>query len=153
MSTFDESKHPRDNDGKFTDKGGENSKAGEAKRVFELADKLGIDYNKDTSFQTIKARVEQAEKKGFINVQLFAPGIKNQSEKELNRSLKSYTAQRDLHIDKIKHPEKYLEAVRLDDENYMQGIKIKWAKEAEEHQRRIDEVKERLKNDFGRRDV
>lgn len=59
---FDESKHPRDGDGKFTDKGGENSKAGEAKRVFELADKLGIEYNKDTSYQTIKARVEQAEK-------------------------------------------------------------------------------------------
>ncbi len=53
---FDESKHPRDGDGKFTDKGG-----GEAKRVFELADELGIPYDRDTSYQTLKAKVEEAQ--------------------------------------------------------------------------------------------
>lgn len=62
MKRFEESKHPRDNDGKFTDKGGVNSGAGEAKRIFELAEKLGIEYNKNTSYQTVKARVEQAQK-------------------------------------------------------------------------------------------
>ena len=153
MNRFEESKHPRDKDGQFTNNGGGNSGAGEAKRIFELAEKYGIEYNKDTSYQTVKARVEQAERKNFIDVQLFAPGIKNQSEKELKRSLKSYTVQRDLHKDKIQHPEKYLDAFRLDDENYVQGIKIKWAKEVVEHQRRIDQIKERLKNDFGRRNV
>lgn len=150
---FDENKHPRDDEGRFADKSGKNSNTGEAKRVFELAEKYGIEYNRDTNYQALKARVEQKARKGFINIQLFSPGIKQQSENELNRSLKSYTAKRDLHIDKIKHPEKYLEAVRLDDENYMRGIIIKWTKEVEEHQRRIDEIKERLKNEFGRRDV
>lgn len=42
---FDEDKHPRDGDGKFTDKGG-----GEAKRVFELADELGVHYDRNTSY-------------------------------------------------------------------------------------------------------
>ena len=32
MNRFKENEHPRDNDGKFTDKGGGNSEAGEAKR-------------------------------------------------------------------------------------------------------------------------
>lgn len=54
---FDESKHPRDGDGKFTDKGG-----GEAKRVFVLADELGVTYDRDTSYQALKARVEEAQK-------------------------------------------------------------------------------------------
>lgn len=53
---FDESKHPRDGDGKFTDKGG-----GEAKRVFELADKLGVPYDRNTSYQAVKARVDEAQ--------------------------------------------------------------------------------------------
>lgn len=54
---FDESQHPRDGDGKFTDKGG-----GEAKRVFELADELGVPYDRETSYQALKARVEEAQK-------------------------------------------------------------------------------------------
>lgn len=54
---FEESKHPRDGDGKFTDKGG-----GEAKRVFKLADELGVPYDRNTSYQTVKARVEEAQK-------------------------------------------------------------------------------------------
>lgn len=53
---FEENKHPRDGDGKFTDKGG-----GEAKRVFELADELGVPYDRNTSYQTVKARVEEAQ--------------------------------------------------------------------------------------------
>ncbi len=53
---FDEDKHPRDGDGKFTDKGG-----GEAKRVFELADELGVHYDRNTSYQALKAKVEEAQ--------------------------------------------------------------------------------------------
>ena len=53
---FDETQHPRDNDGKFTDKGG-----GEAKRVFELADELGVPYDRNTSYQALKARVEESQ--------------------------------------------------------------------------------------------
>lgn len=53
---FDEGKHPRDGDGKFTDKGG-----GEAKRVFKLADELGVPYDRNTSYQALKAKVEEAQ--------------------------------------------------------------------------------------------
>ena len=53
---FDEDKHPRDGDGKFTDKGG-----GEAKRVFELADELGVHYDRNTSYQALNAKVEEAQ--------------------------------------------------------------------------------------------
>lgn len=42
---FEESKHPRDGDGKFTYKGG-----GEAKHIFELADELGVPYDRNTSY-------------------------------------------------------------------------------------------------------
>lgn len=60
---FEESKHPRDGDGKFTDKGG-----GEAKRVFELADELGVPYDRNTSYQTVKARVEEAQKNEVVEL-------------------------------------------------------------------------------------
>lgn len=54
---FEESKHPRDGDGKFTYKGG-----GEAKHIFELADELGVPYDRNTSYQALRARVEEAQK-------------------------------------------------------------------------------------------
>lgn len=60
---FDESKHPRDGDGKFTDKG-----VGEAKRVFELADKLGVPYDRNTSYQALKARVEETQKNDVVEL-------------------------------------------------------------------------------------
>lgn len=60
---FDESKHPRDSDGKFTDKSG-----GEAKRIFELADELGVPYDRDTSYQTLKARVEEAQRNDVVEL-------------------------------------------------------------------------------------
>lgn len=60
---FDESKHPRDGDGKFTDKGG-----GEAKRVFELADELGVPYDRNTSYQALKARVEETQKNDVVEL-------------------------------------------------------------------------------------
>ena len=54
---LEESKHPRDGDGKFTYKGG-----GEAKHIFELADELGVSYDRNTSYQVLKARVEEVQK-------------------------------------------------------------------------------------------
>lgn len=60
---FEESKHPRDGDGKFTDKGG-----GEAKRVFELADELGVPYDRNTNYQTLKAKVEEAQKNEVVEL-------------------------------------------------------------------------------------
>lgn len=70
MNAFEESKHPRDKDGKFTDSGGGNLGAGEAKCIFELAEKYGIEYNENTSYQALRARVEQAEKAKQKNISL-----------------------------------------------------------------------------------
>lgn len=35
---------------------------GEAKRVFDKADELGVDYDRDTNYQTLKAKVDEAQK-------------------------------------------------------------------------------------------
>ncbi len=87
---FEESKHPRDGDGKFTDKGG-----GEAKRVFELADKIGVPYDRNTSYQALKARVEEAQKYEVVELsddnelaRLIASSDENK-----NRVIRDYIAQ------------------------------------------------------------
>lgn len=117
-----EDKHPRDEDGKFTDKGG--SSIGEARRLFARAKELGVPIDKDyINFNALKTKVAEKEKelqsannddtikntrKGFINIQLFAPGrLENQTVKELNKSIKSTQKSIDLHKDKIKNPQKY----------------------------------------------
>lgn len=71
MANFDESKHPRDDDGKFTDGNGSqwttskrdysNVQGGEAQRVFDEAKQLGIDTKGIDNLDVIKARI--AEKK------------------------------------------------------------------------------------------
>lgn len=71
MANFDESKHPRDDDGKFTDGNGSqwttskrdysNVQGGEAQRVFNEAKQLGIDTKGIDNLDVIKARI--AEKK------------------------------------------------------------------------------------------
>ena len=72
MADFDESKHPRDDDGKFTDGNGSrwttskrdysNVQGGEAQRVFDEARQLGVDTKGIDNLDVIKARI--AEKKG-----------------------------------------------------------------------------------------
>lgn len=86
MNTFDESKHPRDSDGKFTDKGGE------AKRIFELADKLGVKYDRNMSYQTLKARVAEAQKNEVVELSddnELARLIASSDEKK-NKIIKDY---------------------------------------------------------------
>lgn len=71
MANFDESKHPRDDDGKFTDGTGSqeittkrdssNAQGGEAQRVFDEAKQLGIDTKGIDNLDVIKAKI--AEKK------------------------------------------------------------------------------------------
>lgn len=40
----------------------EGNQSGEAKRVFEQADSLGVDYDRDTNYQAVKAKVDEAQK-------------------------------------------------------------------------------------------
>lgn len=150
MNRFEESKHPRDNDGKFTNKSGGNSEAGEAKRIFELAEKYGIEYNKDTSYQTVKARVEQAEKKSFINVQLFAPGLKDQSPKELQKSIKSHEKVIALHQYKIAHPELYIDDYKSAREEDIRHTVEYWKKEISNHQNMLEKAKKYLEEKNGK---
>lgn len=62
MANFDESKHPRDDGGKFTDGNG-----GEAKRVFDEAQRLGIDTKGIDNLDVIKAKVEEKKRSNHIN--------------------------------------------------------------------------------------
>lgn len=68
MANFDESKHPRDDDGKFTDGNASqwttskrdysNVQGGEAQRVFDEAKQLGIDTKGIDNLDVIKAKIE-----------------------------------------------------------------------------------------------
>lgn len=115
MANFDESKHPRDGGGKFTDGNG-----GEAKRVFEEAQRLGIDTKGIDNLDVVKAKVEEKkrlqsdgesgkikQRNGFIDIQLFAPGIEKQSPKELEKTIKSTEKKIAEHKDKIQNPRKH----------------------------------------------
>lgn len=72
MANFDESKHPRDDDGKFTDGNGSpwttskrdysNVQGGEAQRVFDEAKQLGIDTKGIDNLDVIKAKVEEKKR-------------------------------------------------------------------------------------------
>lgn len=72
MANFDESKHPRDDDGKFTDGNGSrwttskrdysNVQGGEAQRVFDEAKQLGIDTKGIDNLDVIKARLAEKRK-------------------------------------------------------------------------------------------
>lgn len=73
MANFDESKHPRDDDGKFTDGNGSqwttskrdysNVQGGEAQRVFDEAKQLGVDTKGIDNLDVIKARIAEKKKK------------------------------------------------------------------------------------------
>ncbi len=130
MANFDESKHPRDDDGKFTDGNGSqwttskrdysNVQGGVAQRVFDEAKQLGIDTKGIDNLDVIKAKVEEKkrlqsdggsgkikQKNGFIDIQLFAPGIDKQSPKELEKTIKSTEKKIAEHKDKIQNPRKH----------------------------------------------
>lgn len=72
MADFDESKHPRDDDGKFTDGNGSrwttskrdysNVQTGEAQRVFDEAKQLGVDTKGIDNLDVIKAKVEEKKR-------------------------------------------------------------------------------------------
>ncbi len=72
MANFDESKHPRDDDGKFTDGNGSrwttskrdysNVQGGEAQRVFDEAKQLGIDTKGIDNLDVIKAKIEEKKR-------------------------------------------------------------------------------------------
>ena len=40
----------------------ESNQSGEAKRVFEQADRLGVDYDRDTNYRAVRAKVDEAQK-------------------------------------------------------------------------------------------
>lgn len=72
MANFDENKHPRDDDGKFTEGNGSqwttskrdysNVQGGEAQRVFDEAKQLGIDIKGIDNLDVIKAKVEEKKR-------------------------------------------------------------------------------------------
>lgn len=163
---WSEDKHPRDEDGKFTDKGG--SPIGEAQRLFARAKELGVPIDKDyINYNALKTKVAEKEKelqsannddtikntrKRFINIQLFAPGrLENQTVKELKRTAKSLQENIDLHKDKIKNPAKYCQDWDSIDKQKKKGRIKFWEKEIKNHSEQLVKAKKLIGEKNGKK--
>lgn len=100
MANFDESKHPRDDDGKFTD--GNGSRWTTSKRDYS-----NVQGEEKKRLQSNGESGKIKQRNGFIDIQLFAPGIDKQSSKELEKTIKSTEKKIAEHKDKIQNPRKY----------------------------------------------
>lgn len=113
---WDENKHPRDGDGKFTGKEGAQNTSG---RKFKI-------FTKPTTGNTTNSPNKEGK---LINLQVFAAKLTEQSEKELKKSQKSYQKQINIHKKKIANPAIYIEKWDTKSEEYKQGIITRWTKE------------------------
>lgn len=162
MADFDESKHPRDDDGKFTDGNGSrwttskrdysNVQGGEAQRVFDEAKQLGVDTKGIDNLDVIKAKVEEKkrlqsdsgsgkikQRDGFIDIRLFG-SIKDQTPKELAKTIKSEQKRIAEHKEKIQNPEKYSPNWDNEDKNIREGRIKYWQKEIANHTNMLDQA-------------
>lgn len=147
MANFDESKHQRDDGGKFTDGNG-----GEAKRIFDEAQRLGIDTKGIDNLDVIKAKVEEKkrlqsdgesgkikQRNGFINLRLFGR-IKDQTPKELAKTIKSEQKRIAEHKEKIQNPEKYSPNWDNEDIKAREGRIKYWQKEIANHTNMLNQA-------------
>ncbi len=110
MAQFREEEHPRDNDGKFKEKGASD-------RVNELVDKYSDTPDED-------------------KVVISAP--KNSFNKD--KAIKSYKKQIDKHSDKIKNPQNYIPDWEHKSEQYKNGVINYWEKEIKNFKNQIKEI-------------
>lgn len=118
---WDESKHPRDNDGKFA-----------------RYNSMSIDELKEEI--TIKPHFLK------IDLQFFTEkDINNQSSNSLKRAIRKYKSNIILHTDKINNPHKYIPEWDSLDIREQNGIKKRWNKEIITYSNSINERIEELK--------
>ena len=129
---WEESKHPRDSDGRFSKVGSESERDN---LIIEIEDE------KPTVIEPSHVLVK-------INLDFFAEkDIANQSSNSLKRALRKYRANILLHEDKISHPMRHFPDWNSYDERYKRGLIRKWRKEIENFSvsisDRIEELKKR----------
>ncbi|MBQ8393205.1 MAG: hypothetical protein IJX51_05475 [Clostridia bacterium] len=122
MAEFKESEHPRDKDGKFTDK---NSTSKSKFRIL---------------FNALKKR------KVRINLQFFSEkAIKNQTDEEIKSGIKNLKKVRELHEYKISHPQEYYVNWDKMSKIEQEGRLWTWQKEINNHTKGIDDRLEELR--------
>ena len=155
MAQWDESKHKRDDDGKFTEQNSQKAYQEEVAKAI-LKDK-GISSDHMQGNQMIERYNElicktgrydrQSGKKVHItkmHIQLFAAKLSDDSEKELCKSRRSYKKVIDIHKEKISNPKKYIENWEQKTQQEQNGLINYWKKEIIEAERRLKEIKEIL---------
>lgn len=125
MKEFDESKHPRGDDGKFTD--GNNS--GKTQWITSKRDYSNVQGIDKKVLQSDNGNDKITKNQSFIDIQLFAPSLEDQSPKELEKTIKSTQKSIDLHKQKIANPEQYCATWEQYDERKKQGAIKFWEKE------------------------
>ena len=125
---WSESDHPRDEDGKFTDKQSKFDR-----QQFEK-EKLASKFAETDGKTSIP----------FINPQLFSLGIEQMSYKELVRSQKSIEKKKSLHEDKISNPAKHIPNWDSYSEQKKIGQIKSWRKEITNYNNQLKRIKERI---------
>lgn len=140
MAKWNESEHPRDDDGKFTDGTG----GGRTQWITSKRDFSNVQADeKDLKYDSENGKIKQ--NKGFINIQLFAPRLEEQSPQELEKTIKSHEKIMEIHKDKIKNPEKYCSDWESIDQRKKDGCIEYWEKEIKNHTKLIKKAQELIK--------
>lgn len=154
---YEEEKHPRDQDGKFTDGNGgvseyrqnagynEILKDDNAKRA-KLAKKYSSTPDKDLTNMGLTKGVKPFK----IDIQFFATDYSKQSNKSLSSSLKNHKKQIEGHRYKIENPESFYREWNQMQSKEKEGRLTQWQKEINNFENQIikinAEIEKRRKN-------
>ena len=128
---WNESDHPRNKDGEFTD--GNDS------------GKKGYDSRTDTPVSRAAKKIEEKKKRFKISLDFFAEkGLKNQSPKELSKGIKSLKKKIEIHNKKISNPRAYCKDWDSMSRIRQEGLIEYWRKETINHKNGIEERKKLL---------
>lgn len=140
MAKWNESEHPRDDDGKFTD----GTSGGRTQWITSKRDFSNVQADeKDLQYDSENGKIKH--NKGFINIQLFAPRLEEQSPQELEKTIKSHEKIMEIHKDKIKNPEKHCSDWESIDQRKKDGRIEYWKKEIKNHTKLIKKAQELIK--------
>lgn len=131
MAEFNETEHPREDDGKFTSKG------------------TKPDHSMSEERESVAKRKwegdSQSPNESKMHIQLFAAKIADQSERELRKSRKSLEKRIEEHKYKIAHPEdEYSDWNTFSDELKQKKLNW-WRKEIKGFEQTLKQIDDRLR--------
>lgn len=141
---WEENKHPRDNDGKFSSKEVANYEEKYANMVkVQASQERGFDVSNQKTYD-----VSSGKEKEAINIQLFAsPGIEEQGVDELKKSKKSIQENIEEHYEKLKNVDQYCKQTKGDPAKYREGLIRRWKDEIVKKKKIIARIEEKLKDE------